>query len=340
MTLSNSIKIAPSSIKQETERNEPAVMFETDWLGRFLNTNLREDYISYCLGQKSRFSFLIVVFMICSWSVVESVATILYYHESLDQTSIIPELLSFLLVVVVCILTPLLWRYSEAQRKDNSYRLESSAQTISTHSNIQIILIIAVNSLLLIKLIKNISLGTLNCLPADVVNKLSKAHPAFLPANTSLSSYISHDDSIPNCPDKDSFLSLVAYDMVLAMCYCPLLLMAILYEPRLYVIFPCLVVLGGFMLYSSSLSIYSLSPTSVALVIIGLLFYDLHLQRIESFQKHQQLKGFLEEQEKNADQQHALEMRHMIGNIAHDLKTVSVLIFLYFFFVKALDFAS
>ena len=35
------------------------------------------------------------------------------------------------------------------------------------------------------------------------------------------------------------------------------------------------------------------------------------------------LKQVIEENEKKADEVHATELRHMIGNVAHDLKTVS-----------------
>ncbi len=57
----------------------------------------------------------------------------------------------------------------------------------------------------------------------------------------------------------------------------------------------------------------------------GLMFFsmELHIQKIWLFFVHHQLKEALLENERIADQTYADELRHMIGNVAHDLKTVS-----------------
>eukprot|EP00599_Poterioochromonas_sp_BG-1_P016460 CAMPEP_0173166108 /NCGR_PEP_ID=MMETSP1105-20130129/21808_1 /TAXON_ID=2985 /ORGANISM="Ochromonas sp., Strain BG-1" /LENGTH=141 /DNA_ID=CAMNT_0014087269 /DNA_START=514 /DNA_END=937 /DNA_ORIENTATION=- len=62
-------------------------------------------------------------------------------------------------------------------------------------------------------------------------------------------------------------------------------------------------------------------PDTVSSLVIAVLLYELHLQRVQSFLNHRQLQLILTERERNADAVHAMEMRHMIGNIAHDLKT-------------------
>lgn len=49
---------------------------------------------------------------------------------------------------------------------------------------------------------------------------------------------------------------------------------------------------------------------------------DLHLHHVAAFLTSYQLREILLEKERNADQAAAAEMRHMIGNVAHDLKTV------------------
>jgi hypothetical protein len=51
---------------------------------------------------------------------------------------------------------------------------------------------------------------------------------------------------------------------------------------------------------------------------------DLHLHHVAAFLTSYQLREILLEKERNADQAAAAEMRHMIGNVAHDLKTVRV----------------
>lgn len=51
---------------------------------------------------------------------------------------------------------------------------------------------------------------------------------------------------------------------------------------------------------------------------------DLHIHNVASFLTSHQLRETLLEKERNADRVAATEMRHMIGNVAHDLKTVSL----------------
>ncbi len=53
------------------------------------------------------------------------------------------------------------------------------------------------------------------------------------------------------------------------------------------------------------------------------LMYENQRQNIAVFLLTQSQQNLLEENERLADETHANEMRHMIGNVAHDLKTVS-----------------
>jgi hypothetical protein len=89
-----------------------------------------------------------------------------------------------------------------------------------------------------------------------------------------------------------------------------------------------------------------------------LILYEMQRQNLALFLMAQKLTHSLEENERLADETHATELRHMIGNVAHDLKTVSILYFtfsllncfmfnyyfwlpIYFFqFVKAFDIFS
>ncbi len=54
------------------------------------------------------------------------------------------------------------------------------------------------------------------------------------------------------------------------------------------------------------------------------MMYENQRQSIAVFLLTQSQQNLLEENERLADETHANEMRHMIGNVAHDLKTVSV----------------
>ena len=66
--------------------------------------------------------------------------------------------------------------------------------------------------------------------------------------------------------------------------------------------------------------------------ILGLtLILDIHVQNVASFLTYHELKETLLEKERLTEQNNASEMRHMIGNVAHDLKTVSPFSFCYLF---------
>jgi hypothetical protein len=64
-----------------------------------------------------------------------------------------------------------------------------------------------------------------------------------------------------------------------------------------------------------------------------LLLIDLHIHNVATFLTSYRLRQLLSDHEKAVDNIHALEMRHMIGNVAHDLKTVRS------FFVCLISFA-
>ncbi len=55
-----------------------------------------------------------------------------------------------------------------------------------------------------------------------------------------------------------------------------------------------------------------------------LLMYENHRQNMSLFLLTQSQKNLIKENKRLAEEAHAVEMRHMIGNVAHDLKTVSL----------------
>ncbi len=125
-----------------------------------------------------------------------------------------------------------------------------------------------------------------------------------------------------NCAQPDSFEAIVSFPMIIMLSFSPFLMMVILYEPRLYLLLACEVVLGPLMVYSMQSVIYNTIPVIILLCIVAVLLIELHFQRTNTFLSNRKLQTVLEEREKNADAIHATEMRHMIGNVAHDLKTV------------------
>ncbi len=73
---------------------------------------------------------------------------------------------------------------------------------------------------------------------------------------------------------------------------------------------------------------YDLLDTLTALIafipLATLLLYENYRQKVALFLLTQSQKNLLEENERLAAETHANELRSMIGNVAHDLKTVSL----------------
>ena len=70
---------------------------------------------------------------------------------------------------------------------------------------------------------------------------------------------------------------------------------------------------------------YDAIPTAILICIaVGLVLIDKSVRNIVIFLTTKKLKKLIVETEKSAEQAHAVEMRHMIANVAHDLKTVSI----------------
>ena len=67
----------------------------------------------------------------------------------------------------------------------------------------------------------------------------------------------------------------------------------------------------------------NLSTFGAILPFSTFLLYEIYRQKISLFLLTQSQKNLLEENERLAAETHANELRHMIGNVAHDLKTVS-----------------
>ena len=102
-----------------------------------------------------------------------------------------------------------------------------------------------------------------------------------------------------------------------------LLLMPVLYEPRFYLVIFCTITIGSAIMYLDSSQVSDVLSFLMILLAFILLCYELQQRRILAFLNHRHLLEMLNEKEKNAEMTQATEMRHMIGNVAHDLKTVS-----------------
>jgi len=90
----------------------------------------------------------------------------------------------------------------------------------------------------------------------------------------------------------------------------------------MWIIFTSAVMITVSLMYDSNYTF------SIVLWTLGVVFFviELHMQKLHLFLCQHNLKETLSENERTADEQYSTELRHMIGNVAHDLKTVSHLI--------------
>jgi hypothetical protein len=70
----------------------------------------------------------------------------------------------------------------------------------------------------------------------------------------------------------------------------------------------------------------------IYIMIVISLTIDMQLHKVQMFLTTRKLGGIVEENEQSAVRTHAQEMRHMIANVAHDLKTVSQILVTHSFF--------
>lgn len=115
------------------------------------------------------------------------------------------------------------------------------------------------------------------------------------------------------------------FDTVAVLMFCPILYTCIMRETRFeylvlsYTIVCFTLVFCACMIHSTN-SITLIAPYMVFGILI---LYDSSNQNMLSFLNNRQLKQTLVENEKMAVNARSVEMRHLIANVAHDLKTVS-----------------
>lgn len=129
-----------------------------------------------------------------------------------------------------------------------------------------------------------------------------------------------------------------AWDSAFIMSTFPVLFLNALRVPRMEIILTCHTT-NCIAMFVVALNISTRNIPVIIVIFLGgsLFLIDFLMHRVGAFFIYHKLAETLIENEKMAEQQHANEMRHMIANVAHDLKTVSPSIFLssyYFFFLN------
>ena len=275
-----------SKIEKETETNNSTSLVDEklDLSGRFQDLTLQSDYMLSCVKQKPVVIFSILSLFVLSWLVTDRYFSFRYYY--LERLDFLPILsLSIFFLLLSCILTFYLL----------FILVSREVQITFYHSRLQVAFIICTNAVVLLSIIEPILFEPLGC-------EFNTAHTL----HQSL-----------DCPPPFIFLPM---KLILCAVFC--LLTVTLYEPRFYLIFGSVLNLAILLIYLASPSI----EICIAVVIFGtaflLLYYDLHFQRAKAFCTKRNLEQMILERDKNEAVKHATEMRHMIGNIAHDLKTV------------------
>jgi cell division protein FtsW (lipid II flippase) len=109
------------------------------------------------------------------------------------------------------------------------------------------------------------------------------------------------------------------------LCFIPSFLFASMPDLSITVVWNVLLVTTGFMvcvtMYLRAHDCFAIF--ALLLISSSLLIVDLQIHKVRMFLTAVQLHDSLTQNERNAAANHVEELRHMIGNVAHDLKTVS-----------------
>lgn len=315
-SISRTRRLAPtSSIRvRSNDNNEDTSL---DYFGRFRNAELQKAYILSCLKQKSPLSFVSLTALIAGWAIAETTAALsLYSGEGSKELGFaISSFVSIGLCLFFCFCIYFLSR---------GKNITKSEKIQYYHSYLQVCFILSVTWLFILKLIEQNVFNAAACRPrfSTQFTPPSTTTTTTFPPPTATFPPATNFSLPKNCAQPDSFEAIVSFPMIIMLSFSPFLMMVILYEPRLYLLLACEVVLGPLMVYSMRSIIYNTIPVIILLCIVAVLLIELHFQRTNTFLSNRKLQTVLEEREKNADAIHATEMRHMIGNVAHDLKTV------------------
>lgn len=199
--------------------------------------------------------------------------------------------------------------------------LTNRRQQLLFHSHLQVGFIVILNFLFFLKIVMRIQCDYA-CIP-DNLDLLPVLTERLLPLtnSTNASNFTETLQTTVHsmtCISSKNYSRISSIQTILLMSICPQLLIAILYEPRIYLVLACHLTSTILLVVATTSSLYVTLPLILSAIVTSVLLYELHFQRIQSFLNHRRLQQILRNNEKNADAIHAMEMRHMIGNVAHD----------------------
>ena len=127
-----------------------------------------------------------------------------------------------------------------------------------------------------------------------------------------------------NC-NRNDHITGIPGDSSLILLLFPFICLIAIKESRWWFTVSCHVIVMTLFLFAYSKQISGSLLVIVVIWLVGgcILFLDLHQDHLKMFFITKKLKATLDEKEMNAEQIQVNEMRHLIGNVAHDLKTVN-----------------
>ena len=88
-------------------------------------------------------------------------------------------------------------------------------------------------------------------------------------------------------------------------------------------------IIGGLLILNLKYGLLSTGAIITYFMLFSIIMYENRRQLLSKFILHQNLKIAMRENERSTNNMSANEMRHLIANVAHDLKTVSLFILFY-----------
>lgn len=258
-----------------------------------------------------------MTFIILAWSLFETF-TILNDENPTDD--LIFSTISIIMTIIGFILVSIL-TFSPLKFENQFF-----------YSYCQTFLLICLNFLFMIKAIRRILIGTNFCIPeaynsTKLVLKYLSSEVSDADVET-LHRILGYVHLPSSCSPDNSYYYLANITTIKIMSMVFQILTAVISEPRLSLLWTCYLPTVGLILFMDYSSFFSLIPLVVGFVAVVFLHGELHYQRAQSFLSQKKIQQLLEENERTADASNAMEMRHMISNVAHDLKTVSSISFL------------
>jgi hypothetical protein len=270
-----------------------------DWFGRFTDPEIQSDYLQYCYLQEVPVCFFIAAAIFLIWSLFETSASLTFRSNVSHEYGC--GLFSYFLILTCIVAGAIIFSYSKQMKNKGPNCL----QVISRQSA-QLLFTVCFNILFLFKMAKYFIFDPEHCLTMN--NKSFIERPCHVSQ---------HAFAVYFLPSAE---------MLFMVTYFALFVPILLHKPRLYYLVGNLLFAFVIFLYCFHASSFgNIFPLLVTQVLVVMLFCQFHYERMQSFVYYRYSHTFMQEQLRMEElQKENREMRQLVGNVAHDLKTVSI----------------